>query len=69
MGLVSENLKGTRVQTTSPSVSPYVLYKVVEKGVDLTTVSKLAGHSTVNMTAKFYIQTTKQEKMDAVNLL
>ena len=43
--------------------------RLLKKGVDLTTLSKLAGHSTVNMTAKFYIQTTKQEKMDAVNLL
>lgn len=43
--------------------------RLLKKGVDLTTVSKLAGHSTVNMTARFYIQTTKQEKMDAVNLL
>lgn len=43
--------------------------RLLKKGVDLTTVSKLVGHSTVNMTAKFYIQTTKQEKMDAVNLL
>ncbi|WP_394138494.1 tyrosine-type recombinase/integrase [Cytobacillus oceanisediminis] len=43
--------------------------RLLKKGVDLTTVSKLAGHSTVNMTAKFYIQTTKQEKMNAVNLL
>ncbi|MEQ2465136.1 tyrosine-type recombinase/integrase [Niallia hominis] len=43
--------------------------RLLKKGVDLTTVSKLAGHSTVNMTARFYIQTTKQEKLDAVNLL
>ena len=43
--------------------------QLLKRGVDLTTVSKLAGHSTVNMTAKFYIQTTRQEKMDAVNLL
>ncbi|WP_432354597.1 tyrosine-type recombinase/integrase [Sporosarcina sp. A2] len=43
--------------------------RLLKKGVDLTTVSKLAGHSNVNMTARFYIQTTKQEKMDAVNLL
>lgn len=42
---------------------------LLRKGVDLTTVSKLAGHSSVNMTAKSYIQTTKQEKMDAVNRL
>ncbi|MFD1031855.1 tyrosine-type recombinase/integrase [Metaplanococcus flavidus] len=43
--------------------------RLLKKGVDLTTVSKLAGHSNVNMTAKFYIQTTKQEKLDAVNKL
>ncbi|MED0686103.1 tyrosine-type recombinase/integrase [Anoxybacillus ayderensis] len=43
--------------------------RLLKKGVDLTTVSKLAGHSTVNMTARFYIQTTRQEKMDAVQLL
>ncbi len=43
--------------------------RLLKKGVDLTTVSKLAGHSTVNMTAKFYIQTTRQEKMEAVELL
>lgn len=43
--------------------------RLLKKGVELTTVSKLAGHSSVNMTAKFYIQTTKQEKMDAVNKL
>jgi integrase/recombinase XerD len=43
--------------------------RLLKRGVDLTTVSKLAGHSTVNMTAKFYIQTSRQEKMDAVRLL
>ncbi|MGJ9385252.1 tyrosine-type recombinase/integrase [Salipaludibacillus sp. CF4.18] len=43
--------------------------RLLKKGVDLTTVSKLAGHSTVNMTAKFYIQTTKTEKQQAVELL
>lgn len=43
--------------------------RLLKKGVDLTTVSKLAGHSTVNMTAKYYIQTTRQEKLDAVQLL
>ncbi|MFD2679254.1 tyrosine-type recombinase/integrase [Bacillus seohaeanensis] len=43
--------------------------RLLHKGVDLTTVSKLAGHSTVNMTAKFYIQTTRQEKQNAVDRL
>jgi integrase/recombinase XerD len=43
--------------------------RLLKKGVDLTTVSKLAGHSTVNMTAKFYIQTSREEKKTAVELL
>lgn len=43
--------------------------RLLKKGVDLTTVSKIAGHCSVSITAKFYIQTTKQEKMNAVNLL
>lgn len=43
--------------------------RLLKKGVDLTTVSKLAGHSSINMTAKFYIQITREEKMDAINLL
>lgn len=43
--------------------------RLLKRGVDLTTVSKLAGHSTVNMTAKFYIQTTREEKQTAVEKL
>lgn len=43
--------------------------RLLKKGVDLTTVSKLAGHSSTSMTTRYYIQTTQQEKMDAVNLL
>lgn len=43
--------------------------KLLKKGVDLTTVSKLAGHSSVNMTAKYYIQTTREDKKNAVELL
>ena len=43
--------------------------RLLKKGVDLTTVSKIVGHSTVNMTARFYIQTTREEKIAAVELL
>lgn len=42
---------------------------LLKKGVDITTVSKLAGHSSVNMTAKYYIQTTREDKKNAVELL
>ena len=43
--------------------------RLVNKGVPLTTVSKLAGHSGVETTAKFYINSSKEEKMRAVSLL
>lgn len=43
--------------------------RLLKKGVDLTTVSKLVGHSSIQLTVKFYIQTTREEKMDAVNRL
>lgn len=43
--------------------------RLLKKGVDLTTVSKLAGHASVNMTMKFYIQTTREEKQNAVDRL
>lgn len=43
--------------------------RLLKRGVDLITVSRLAGHATVNMTAKLYIQTSRQDKIDAVSLL
>ena len=43
--------------------------RLIRKGVDLTTVSRLAGHASVNMTAKYYIQTTKEDKRNAVEKL
>lgn len=43
--------------------------RLLKKGVELTTVSKICGHSSIQTTVRYYIQTTKQEKMDAVNLL
>lgn len=43
--------------------------RLLRKGVDITTVSKLTGHASVNMTAKYYIQTSREEKQAAVNLL
>src|SRR5699024_864125 len=39
------------------------------KHTDLTTVSKLAGHANVNMTAKYYIGITRKEKQTAVEKL
>jgi integrase/recombinase XerD len=42
---------------------------LIGKGVPITTVSKLAGHGSIETTARFYIGCSRQEKMDAVNLL
>ena len=43
--------------------------RLIRKGVDLTTVSRLTGHASVNMTAKYYVQTTREEKRVAVEKL
>ena len=37
--------------------------------VDLKTISSLAGHSNVELTAKYYINSSKQEQIDAVESL
>lgn len=43
--------------------------RLLKRGVELTTVSKLAGHASIQTTAKFYINTSQKEKRDAVELL
>lgn len=43
--------------------------RLISKGVELTTVSQLAGHSNIQTTAKFYINVSRENKEDAVNLL
>lgn len=43
--------------------------RLVRKGVPLTVVSKLAGHSSVETTARFYVSTSKEDKMRAVSAL
>ena len=42
---------------------------LIAKGVPLTTVSKLAGHASIETTARFYIGCSRQEKINAVNML
>ncbi|RKQ12142.1 tyrosine-type recombinase/integrase [Ureibacillus endophyticus] len=43
--------------------------RLLKNGVELSTVSKLAGHAGINMTVKYYINTSKEEKQNAVDLL
>lgn len=42
---------------------------LIRSGVEISTVSKLAGHAGINMTVKYYINTSKEEKQNAVDLL
>ena len=39
------------------------------RGVDLTTVAKLAGHASIQTTASYYINTSEEDKSKAVNSL
>ena len=43
--------------------------RLLNKGVDLTTVAKLAGHASIQTTASFYINTSREDKQQAVDLL
>ncbi|WP_433947729.1 tyrosine-type recombinase/integrase [Brevibacillus agri] len=43
--------------------------RLLTKGVPITTVSKLAGHAHIQTTASFYINTSRQDKEQAVALL
>ncbi|MBP1931467.1 tyrosine-type recombinase/integrase [Ammoniphilus resinae] len=43
--------------------------RLIHKGVDLTTVSRLAGHQSILTTSHFYISSSRKQKQEAVNLL
>ncbi|MDN4492147.1 tyrosine-type recombinase/integrase [Ureibacillus aquaedulcis] len=43
--------------------------RLIRNGAEISTVSKLAGHAGINMTVKYYINTSKEEKQNAVELL
>ncbi|WP_342533878.1 tyrosine-type recombinase/integrase [Lysinibacillus sp. FSL K6-0057] len=43
--------------------------RLLKNGVELSTVSRLAGHANLNMTVKYYINTSKEEKKNAVDRL
>lgn len=42
---------------------------LLRRGVPVVTVSKILGHHSVDMTSKMYIQTSRQDKQDALDLL
>ena len=42
---------------------------LIRKGVNITTVSYLLGHSSIETTVSFYLNVSHQEKIDAVELL
>lgn len=42
--------------------------RLLKRGVELTTVAKLAGHASIQTTAKFYINTSQKDKRSAVEL-
>lgn len=43
--------------------------RLLKRGVELTIVAKLAGHSSIQTTASFYINTSSKDKREAVELL
>jgi integrase/recombinase XerD len=43
--------------------------KLIQKGVNAITVAKIAGHASIQTTISFYVNTSRQEKIEAINLL
>ena len=46
-----------------------IFTRLIKKGVDISTVSELAGHASIETTHEYYLNTTKEEKIQAVELL
>lgn len=42
--------------------------RLIKKGVDLTTVAKLAGHANVQTTGQFYINTSREDQQRAIEM-
>lgn len=42
---------------------------LLRRGVPIVTVSKILGHHSVDMTSQMYIQTSRRDKQDALDLL
>jgi len=43
--------------------------RLLKKGIDIATVAKLAGHAGIQTTARFYINTSREDKQAAVSVL
>lgn len=43
--------------------------RLLRKGVEITTVAKIAGHSSIQTTITFYISNSRQDKINTANLL
>lgn len=55
-------------------ISPHILRhtfstRLIKEGVDTVTVSRLLGHSSVKITTDFYVNTSREDKINAVELL
>lgn len=43
--------------------------RLIQKGVEITTVSKICGHSNTSITSDFYVNISREQKQSGVNLL
>lgn len=54
----------------SPHVLRHTLFtRMAKGGVDLTTIADLAGHSSVELTSRYYVATTQEDREHAVTLI
>jgi integrase/recombinase XerD len=59
-----------RIDTVTPHMFRHTTFtKMVKAGTDIKTVSELAGHSSTDITFKYYVNSSLKDKIDAVDCL
>jgi len=46
-----------------------VCSQLIKRGVDIVTVAKITGHANINTTAQYYVNVSKKDKQNAIDLL
>jgi len=69
--IIKKYCKRAEIEFISPHILRHVFStKLLKEGnVDIVTVSKLLGHSSIQVTQSFYISTTREDRFNAINKL
>lgn len=68
--LLEKYCKVAGIETITPHIIRHTsLSTMVKKGIDIKTVSNIAGHSSTDVTYKFYVSSNAEDRQNAVNVL